>query len=187
VRNDIQGGTMTRKLTTFALFTALMVVGGYILYLISNFIAIPGSKFIIMGPFLTLIMTIPLIRYPRFGTLSLINLAFGGLMLIFSPWMMLAIVVSGVLADCVILIPIWRKARILLAMGVYNGVSLLTSVYVTIYVTGNSLYKILNVEVLLGALLIAVITGSLGGFAGLWVDKVYLKSNKEIKVVSYRQ
>ncbi|MBU3157569.1 hypothetical protein [Clostridium estertheticum] len=40
-----------------------------------------------------------LVSYPRFGTLSMINLVFGLLMVIFGPWMTLAIIISGVLAD----------------------------------------------------------------------------------------
>jgi len=167
---------MTRKITTFAIFIALMIIGGYILYFISTAIPIPGSKFIIMGPYITLVMSLPLIRYPRFGTLSLINLGFGGLMVIFSPWMTLAIVVSGIVADCVILLPIWAKAKQLLALGVYNGISLLTSVYITNYITGNQLYRIINLKALIVAFVIAVLTGILGGYAGQKIDKIYLRS-----------
>lgn len=171
---------MTRKVTTFAIFIALMIVGGYILYSISKVLPIPGSKFIVMGPYLTFVMILPLIRYPRFGTLSLINLAFGGLMVILSPWMTLAIVISGILADCALLLPIQVKAKQLLAMGVYNGISLLTSVYITTYITGNTLYKIINLKVLVVAFVISAVTGALGGYAGLKVDKSYLKIRKTL-------
>ena len=86
--------TMEKKITTFAIFIALMIVGGYILTFTSKSIPIPGSKFIVMGPYLTLVMILMLVRYPRFGTLSMINLVFGLLMVIFSPWMTLAIIIS---------------------------------------------------------------------------------------------
>lgn len=169
---------MTRKITTFGIFIASMIVGGYILYFLSSLVPIPGSKFIVMGPYLTFSMTFLLIRYPRFGTLSLINLVFGGIMFILSPWMTLAILVSGVLADLMMILPIWLKAKLLLAMGVYNGVSLLTSFYISNYITGNALYKILNFEALLVGLALAVITGMLGGYMGLKVNKKYLKLEK---------
>lgn len=166
---------MARKITTIGIFTAAMIVGGYILYFLSNLVPIPGSKFIMMGPYLTFTMTFPLIRYPRFGTLSLINLVFGGVMLIMSPWMTLAIVVSGILADFMMLLPIWLKVKQVLAMGVYNGVSLLTSFYISNYITGNALYKILNFEALLVGFGLAVLTGLLGGYMGLQANKKYLK------------
>lgn len=176
---------MTRKITTLAIFAALMVVGGYFFYSISNIIPIPGSKFIVMGPYLTFVMIMPLIRYPKFGTLSLINMVFGGLMLIISPWMTLAIFVSGVLADIIMLIPIKQKVKQIVAMGIYNGVSLLTSFYVTNYITGNALYQILNINILIIALIIAFISGALGGYAGIYVDKKYLKLRKTVDVAYY--
>lgn len=176
---------MTRKITTFAIFAALMVLGGFIFYSISNIIPIPGSKFIVMGPYLTFVMIMPLIRYPRFGTLSLVNIVFGGLMLIISPWMTLAIVVSGVLADIIILIPIKQTVKHIIAMGIYNGASLLTSFYVTNYITGNALYQILHINVLVIALVIAFLSGALGGYAGIYVDKKYLKIRKTVDVAYY--
>jgi len=170
---------MIKKTTTFAIFAALMVVGGFVLYSVSKLMPIPGSKFIVMGPYLTFVMIMPLIRYPRFGTLSLINIVFGCLMFILNPWMTLSIIVAGVLADCAMLLPIRIKAKMLLAMGIYNGASLLTSFYVTNYITGNALYKILNFKVLLVALIITIIAGALGGYAGIKVDKLYLKPFKK--------
>lgn len=166
---------MAKKITMFGIFTALMVVGGYILYFISKIISIPGSKFIFMGLYLTLVMILPLNRYPRFGTLSLINLVFGGVMFILSPWMTLAIIVSGIISDFVMLLPIWKNVKALLAMGVYNGMSFLTSFYISNYITGNLVYRILNFEVFLVVLVLTVITGILGGYAGLRLDKIYLK------------
>jgi hypothetical protein len=167
---------MTRKLTTIAIFTTIMVTGGYVFYLIANLLPVPGSKFIVMGPYLTCVMILPLIRYPRFGTLSLINFVFGGVMFILSPWMTLAIIISGIAADLVMLLPVWTKVKQVLAMGVYNTASLLTSAYVTNYITGNVLYKILNFETLLLTSAIAFIAGALGGYAGLRVNKLYLKA-----------
>lgn len=169
---------MTKKITTFGIFTALMVVGGYILYFVSRAIPIPGSKFIFMGPYLTFVMILPLIRYPRFGTITLINLAFGGVMFILSPWMTLAIIVSGIAADIIMLLPIWMKIKQLLSMGVYNGMSALTSFYVSNYITGNMINEILSFKSLLVLLVLAIITGILGGYAGLKVDKIYLRSFK---------
>jgi energy-coupling factor transport system substrate-specific component len=169
---------MTRKITTFAIFTALMVIGGYILYFITKLLPIPGSKFIVMGPYLTFILMLILIRYPRFGTMTLINVVFGGVMFIISPWMTLSIVVSGLVADCAMLLPIWLKAKQLLSMGIYNGMSLLTYVYVTNYITGNMLYKVLNFEILIFTLAFAFITGILGAYVGIKVDKKYLKFQK---------
>lgn len=169
---------MTKKLTTFAIFTALMVVGGYIFYFISSSIPIPGSKFIFMGPYLTCVMILPLIRYPKFGTLSLINLAFGGIMFILSPWMTVAIVVSGIIADFIMLIPIAMKIRQVLSMGIYNGMSLLTSFFISNYVTGNALYKVLDFQGVLIAFLVSVGAGIVGGYAGMRIDSTYLRLRK---------
>lgn len=169
---------MTKKITTFAIFTALMVVGGYIFYFIASSIPIPGSKFIFMGPYLTCVMILPLIRYPKFGTLSLINLAFGGVMFILSPWMTVAIVVSGVAADFIMLIPIEMKARQVLSMGIYNGMSLLTSFFISNYITGNLLYNALSYQGVLIAFIISAAAGMLGGYGGIRIARTYLRLQK---------
>lgn len=166
---------MAKKLTTITLFTVLMLVGGYVLYFISNILPLPGSKFIVMGPYLTFVMTIPVIRYPRFGTISIMNCVFGGLMLIYTPWMTLAIVLSGIAADFMMLLPIKQKGRLLMSMGLYNGMSLLTSVVITNFITGNAIYRIMNIPVLLGVFILAFITGSVGGYAGIKLNNRYLK------------
>ncbi|MDF2540472.1 MAG: hypothetical protein K0S47_190 [Herbinix sp.] len=171
---------MTKKITTLAMFAVLMVIGGYFLYFISRLLPIPGGKFIVMGPYLTCVMILPLLRYPKFGTLSMINVVFGGIMVIFNPWMTLAIIVSGILADLILLIPLQGKGKLLLAMGVYNGVSLLVSVWITNYVTGKLLFKIMDMPVLLLAFSVAVITGIIGGYAGLKLQKTYLKLDKSM-------
>ena len=86
-----------------------MMVGGYILTFTSKSIPIPCNKFIVMSPYLTLVMILMLFSYPRFGTLSMIILVFGLLMVIFTPWMTLAIIISGVLADFTLLLPLATK------------------------------------------------------------------------------
>lgn len=169
---------MTKKITTIAIFTALMVVGGYIFYFISSTIPIPGSKFIFMGPYLTCVMVLPLIRYPNFGTLSLINLVFGGIMFILSPWMTLSIVVSGIVADFIMILPLWVKLKQLLSMGIYNGMSVLASFYISNYITGNVIYRVLSFKGLLIAVVLAIVTGVLGGYAGMKINKTYLKFKK---------
>ncbi len=171
---------MTRKITFFGIFTASMLVGGYMLYFMSKLMPIPGSKFIIMGSYLTFVMSLPLIRYPNYGTLTLINLVLGGIMFVVSPWMMLAIVLAGIVADFIMLLPIGLKSKQVLAMGVYNGVSLLTSIYISNYVTGNVLYKLLNFQGTLVIVALSVFTGMIGGYMGIKVNKKYLKLGKSL-------
>lgn len=171
---------MARKVATFGIFTALMILGGSILYFISKLLPIPGSKLIVMGPYLTLILTLVINRYPRFGTISVINFVFGALMIIISPWMTFSIIVTGIISDIIMLLPIWFKVKQLLAMGVYNGMSLLTSVYIANYITGNTVFIILDPKVIIIATIIAFITGILGGYAGLKVDKIYIRPKDTI-------
>jgi len=156
-------------------FVVIMVVGGYMLYLLSTAVPLPGSKFIFMGPFLTFVMMIPLERYPKFGTLSIINGIFGLVMLVISPWMTLAIIIAGVVSDLLMLLPIKMKIRCISALGVYNMVSLLVSVYITNSVTGNMLYEIVSPTALIVATIISFLTGALGANLGNYVNKKYLK------------
>lgn len=170
---------MLRKWLVFSNFVVIMVVGGYFAYFISTLIPIPGSKFITLGPFLTFVIMIPLERYPKFGTISIINIVFGLIMFMMSPWMTVAIIMSGILADLIMLSPIngWRKNVI--ALGVYNGLSFIISFWITNFVTGNLLYNVMGMKPLIVACILSFFTGAAGAYLGRRVSLRYLGHIKE--------
>ncbi len=98
----------TRQLTYDALTLALLIVGGFILYYISSVVPVPGAKFLLMAPYLTIVLYYPVKRSPTPGTISLINLGFAALLSLMSFFMGIAIVLSGVLTDLTVLV-LFRK------------------------------------------------------------------------------
>lgn len=169
---------MLKKWLVFANFVVIMVIGGYLAYLLSTVIPIPGSKFLIMGPFLTLVLMIPLERYPKLGTLSIINLVFGLVLFMITPWMTLAIVVSGLAADLAMLFPTSHWIKRVVALGVYNTVSFGSTFYITNFITGNHLYVVVGPFMIAGILVLTFLAGVLGALAGRWIHMKYLRKVK---------
>ena len=165
---------MLRKWLIFSNFIVIMVIGGYLAYLTSTLIPIPGSKFLVMGPFLTLVLMIPLERFPKFGTLSLINLVFGMILLMLTPWMTLAIVVSGFTSDLIMLLPVKHWFKRVFSLGIYNLMSFYTSLYVTHVITGNLLYNVIGPIAMVAVGVLCLILGMTGAYLGRLINKKYL-------------
>lgn len=165
---------MLKKWLVFSNFVVIMVVGGYLAYLLSNVVPLPGSKFLVMGPFLTFILMIPLERFPKFGTISIINLVFGMILFILSPWMTLAVVSSGFTADFLMLIPSTHWLKRVLSLGIYNVMSFYTSLYVTNVITGNLLYNVVGPVTMAIVGLLCFLLGMLGAYLGRIVNIKYL-------------
>jgi len=133
----------TRQLTYDALTLTLLIVGGYVLYYLSKVIPLPGAKFLLMAPYLTIVLYYPVKRSPKPGTISLINLGFAALLSIMSLFMGVAIVLSGVLTDLTVILLFreynteWKRR---LGIAFYPAYAMLTSLFITDFITGKRLY-----------------------------------------------
>lgn len=165
---------MLKKLIIFAQFVVILIVGGYVAYVMSKGIPIPGGKFLMIGPFLTLVLMVLLERFPKYGSLTLVNAVFALVMIFVTPWMSAAILLSGALGDLVNLIPINHWIKRATSLGVYNLVSLLSSVYISIFVTGNVLYGLFTPTLLLIIGLLSFLLGFMGAAYGRKINAKYL-------------
>ncbi|MCK8825373.1 hypothetical protein [Fuchsiella alkaliacetigena] len=90
-----------KEMSIVGITVALIVVGGYILYLLSNFIPIPAVKPILMAPFLGFAMVIPIFKVRKFGMITVISAIFGLVMSLLSILLTFAIIGAGVLSDLI--------------------------------------------------------------------------------------
>lgn len=139
----------TRDITFMSLTVVLLIAGGYLLYYMSLFFPIPGSKFIMMATYLSLVVYFPMKKVNKLGTIALISIIFGGILSIFTFFMGLAIIVTGLLTDVTTLI-IGRgyknESVIIISAASYALYSFITSIYTTNILSGNMLYNVVSIK-----------------------------------------
>ncbi len=174
----------TRQLTYDALTLTLLIVGGVVLYYLSKIIPIPGAKFLLMAPYLTIVLYYPVIRSPKPGTITVINLGFAALLSLVSLFMGIAIVLSGMLTDLTVIILFRRydtpwKRR--LGIAFYPAYAMLTSLFITDFITGKHLYGNFGIWPVLLMTLATYILGVGGAIMGDIIEKRVARGVKGLK------
>lgn len=168
----------TSDITYMAFSIILLISGGYFIYYMSLLFPVPGSKFIIMSPYLSLVLFFPIKKIKKIGIMSLISIIFGLILSTFTFFMGLAIITTGILADLTTFIFLRNyktNKKIIISASFYPVYAYITSIYITNFVTGNVLYNVveLNIFILVGILI--YILGIIGSFIGY---KIYNRINK---------
>lgn len=159
----------TSDITFMAFAVILLITGGYILYTISLIFPIPGSKFIIMSIYLSLILYFLLKKIKRIGIASLISVIFGLILSLFNIFMGLAIISTGLLTDLTtyILFKSYKtELSLLISAALYSFFSYITSIYTTNFISGNLLYKIVDIKIFIIIGGIIFILGFIGAKIG---------------------
>ena len=164
----------TRDITFMSLTVVLLVAGGYLLYYMSLFFPVPGSKFIIMGAYLSLVIYFPMKKVKKLGTIALVSIIFGGILSVFTLFMGLAIIATGLLTDLTTLI-IGRGYKnegvIIVSAAAYAFYSFMTSIYITNVISGNMLYDVVSIKVFVLVGIIIFILGLIGAKVGQMIYK----------------
>ncbi len=159
------------------LLVAGLVAGGWALYLVGRLLPVPGGKFLVMAPYLALIMFVAIDRLQMRWTMSLLSAIFAAVLSVFTPIMSVAILAAGLLSDMTgHLIPgkVHRIFRTCLVAALYPMWSFLLSLLASNYLTGNVLFG----RVGTGPLLVGVGLSYLLGLAGTVVG-LRLKSRMD--------
>lgn len=133
----------TEELTFMALMVSALLVGGYVLYILSKTIPLPGSKFVIMAPYLSLVMYLSINHLKKTWTMTIISIVFGMVISIFSLFMGIAIIVAGILSDLTGLIlpnKLVPQLSLKIVASSYSFWSFAVSLFITDFITGNVLY-----------------------------------------------
>ena len=173
----------TKELTFMALMASALLVGGYMLYILSKTIPLPGSKFLIMAPYLSLVMYLSLKHTRRPWTMTIISTVFGIVISIFSLFMGIAIIVAGIFSDLTgLLIPnhYATERSIKIASSSYAFWSFAVSLFITDFVTGNILYGVFGpvTFIFMGVLIFSL--GYLGTLFG-GITSLRIKKGGEVR------
>ena len=173
----------TGELTFMALMSSALLVGGYMLYILSKTIPLPGSKFLVMAPYLSLVMYLSLKHTRRTWTMTIISTVFGIVISIFSLFMGIAIIAAGIFSDLTgLLIPnhYTTERSIKIASTSYAFWSFAVSLFITDFVTGNILYGVFGpiTFILMGVLIFSL--GYLGTLFG-GITSLRIKKGGEVR------
>ncbi|MBS3872057.1 MAG: hypothetical protein KGZ92_10180 [Firmicutes bacterium] len=150
-----------RQMTTMALVGTTAAASGYLLYLA---VPIPGLKFALLSPLLSLMMALPVMIAGKRGTILATSLVLATVMGLVSLFMSAAIVIAGVLTEAAA----WclaRRASSTRSMrsvaASYPTLALLVAATLSHYVTGNRLFA-LAWPVLIVLVVLTQLLGTLG-------------------------
>ncbi len=161
------------NITFIGLLVAVLVSGGYVLYMIGRALPIPGGKLLVMAPYLALIMFIAGARLRSPWTMTIVSVIFGAVISIFTPFMGAAILASGLLSDLSgRLIPgsACSVRRAIVVAAFYPAWAFVIALLVSNYLTGNVLFGSAGAGLLILGTVLAHLLGLGGAIVGVRVQ-----------------
>lgn len=152
----------TRLITNVGLGVAAMIGGGFAIYQISSIFPLPGMKYIMMAPYLSMVIYILIVRVRSRFALLLIGGVFGGIMALINVIMGLSIFATALAAQ-LIMLPI-KPLKIRAAVGAtaFGGFSGIISILISrVFI---DIYKQVSYSWMVIALIIATLFGALGAY-----------------------
>lgn len=95
MENDIR----VRKITYISFGVAALIVGGYMILQLSIFFPIPGVKYILMSPYLSMVIFILLTKVNGNDVLLKIGMTFGMIMMIINLYMGVTILITTLMTQ----------------------------------------------------------------------------------------
>lgn len=165
-----------KEITYISIGVATLIAGGFAIFQISMFFPIPGIKYILMSPYLSMVIFILLSKVNDKFTLLKIGFTFGLIMMMINMYMGLTIVLTSILSQISIN---YLKNSFKISFGavlfsVYAGISAL---FVSKYIIGGVFKEISNIWLLITGL-ICMIFGVIGVYLAKKIIKYLPISNK---------
>lgn len=162
----MQKQNKTRELTYLGMSIASLIGGGLAIYLVASFLPIPGVKYIMLSPLLSLVIYIVLSHIKGKIIMLKFGFAFGAIMSMMNLYMGLAILTTTIMTQLSILFYRGYKYKAMLAgilFAFYTGVS---SLLISKYMIGG-----IFSEIALLAIILVGLACSIFGFIGSFIGK----------------
>ena len=132
----------TKEITTIGVGIAAMIAGGAVIYQISMVMPIPGFKYMIMAPYLSMIIYILLVKIGTKSALLHIGLVFGLIMIVMNVYMSLSIVLTTVLTDLSIRTTRDPQKRAVIGSALFSSYTGVVALLVSKYLIGGVFMQI---------------------------------------------
>lgn len=151
----------TKEITHIALGIAALISGGFLIVQIGRTFPIPGGKYIIMAPYLSLVMYLIMSKVDAKAIVLLIGSVLAMIMSLVNLYMGLAIIVTTVLTHLMTLLASNKSRKRVLASITFSGFTGGISITVSKYLMGGVFEQIPSIWVIYTSIL-CMIMGGLG-------------------------
>jgi energy-coupling factor transport system substrate-specific component len=132
------------EMTYISIGIAAMISGGIIIFQISTVVPLPGLKYILMAPYLSMIIYILLSIIQTDFAILKIGCVFGLLMSFINLFMGVAIVITALLTQFSIMFLDNYKKKVFLGAILFSGYTGVCAVAISKYLVGEALRNISN-------------------------------------------
>jgi len=165
-------------ITTIALGTASLIAGGLVIFQFSRMVPIPGMKYILMAPYLSLVFYIIQMRIESVFALFFVGSIFGAVMAIINIYMGIAIVITAALAQLSSIFFKDKHRRAAVGATVFSGYSVAIALIISkVFIKGVFL-EIEDLWILISFIL-ALAFGSVGTYIGIKLSRYIKLGNKQ--------
>ena len=151
----------TKDITYVAFGVAALIAGGFLVLTVSRIMPFPGVKFMLMAPFISMMMYILSVKIENRYAILYIGLVFAGIMTLFNIVMGISIVTTTVLTQLSILWIKKIKERATVGGCLYAMYTGLTALVFSKYLIGG-VFEMVSYSWIIIVTLICLLFGSLG-------------------------
>lgn len=179
MKREKQSNMRTKDITQIAMTVSAMLVGGFIIYMISSRFPLPGFKYAAMSPYLSFIVAMLLINFNLKRSVLIVNTVFALVMSMVSLYMALAIFSTGVLTQITqMIVPKRWQFKNLVVSALYSVYTVGTALAVSKLFIAREIFEIITWPYMLTLMTIAFVLGLLGAYAGNLLGNRILRSRQ---------
>lgn len=161
----------TKNITEIGIALATLIVGGYAIFMVSGAIVLPGIKYILMGPYLSLVMTIVIRRIKTKYLIIKFNFVFAAVMSMLNPFMGLAILLTGIATEITSsVVKNNLNLKSIIAGTFYSGYVTMSALIVSKLLIGGPIFEKITNTWILTAFVIACLSGFIGSKVGSFIS-----------------
>lgn len=170
--DSLKNKSNATEIAQIAIAVATIIVGGYGILILSSPFAIPGFKYIMMAPYLSMVLMILMNQVKSNYVILKSNAVFALIMMMVNLYMGLSIILAALLTQLVQKLLLkntkWTKR---IVASAYSSFVLLTALPISKYLIGGAVFEnIANTWILISAV-IAFIVGYIGALMGEFISR----------------
>lgn len=167
MKREKQSKMRTKDITQIAMTVSAMLVGGFLIYMISSRFPLPGFKYAAMSPYLSFIVAMLLINFNLKRSVLIVNTVFAMVMSMVSIYMGLAIFSTGVLTQITqTMVPKGWRYKNTVVSALYSVYTVGTALTVSKLFIAKEIFEIITWPYVLALMTLAFVLGLLGAYAG---------------------
>ncbi len=160
---------MTHEITQIGMSVAMLIAGGVGVLFLSRFLPIPGTKYLFMGAYIGLVMSAVVYLFSTSYIILKINVVLAGILSVITIYMGIAILITGIGTQLICSIFLHKTYRGIFVGMTYAGLTVLTSIVISKFFIGDALFVAVDGRWIAVTVLLAMLLGSIGGWAGKYI------------------